>query len=83
MTSHLDTVRAVLAATLQLGDKAAEMDLDTPLLGSIAELDSMAVVTVLTSIEEQYGFIIDDDEVSASIFESVGTLVEFVSSKCE
>ena len=83
MDSHIDVVRSVLAATLQLGDKVNDLDADTPLLGHIAELDSMAVVTVLTSLEEQYGFVVDDDEVSADVFETVGTLVEFVSAKCE
>lgn len=41
----------------------------------------MAVVTVLTMVEEQYGIEIDDDEVSADIFETVGTLSDFVNRK--
>lgn len=54
---------------------------DTALMGAIPEFDSMAVVTILTTLEEQFGFIIDDDEVDASIFETVGALVNFVEEK--
>ena len=60
--SDIETVIQILAATLQLGERAKAMNSSTPLLGSIAEFDSMAVVAVLTAIEEQYGFDIEDDE---------------------
>lgn len=54
---------------------------ETELLGGLPEFDSMAVVTVLTAFEEQFGITVDDDEVDASIFETVGTLVDFVNAK--
>ena len=38
---------------------------DSPLLGAIPEFDSMAVVALLTHLEEKYGFSIDDDESTA------------------
>ena len=41
----------------------------------------MAVVTVLTMIEDEFGFSISDDEVSADIFETLGTLAAFVDGK--
>ena len=81
--SHLENVKQILDATLQLNNRTSEMDMNTPLLGNIAELDSMAVVSVLTAIEEHYGFEIEDDEISADVFETVGSLVNFVSSKSE
>ena len=48
----LDEVRKVLADALQLGGRANSMQAITPLLGNIPELDSMAVVTVITALEE-------------------------------
>lgn len=51
------------------------------MLGGIPEFDSMAVVAVITSIEEEFGITIDDDELSASVFETVGSLSRFVESK--
>ncbi|MDH5694616.1 MAG: phosphopantetheine-binding protein, partial [Gammaproteobacteria bacterium] len=57
------------------------LDVDTALLGGIPEFDSMAVVSVITAIEEQYGFVVDDDEIDAEAFETVGALVSFVDGK--
>lgn len=77
----LDDIKAILDNALQLGDAMDNFNLDTPLMGSIAEFDSMAVVTVLTLIEEQFDVVIEDDDVSADNFATVGTLVEFVEAK--
>ncbi len=79
--SDLENVIRILAETLQLGERAQVMNSSTPLLGSIAEFDSMAVVSVLTAIEDHYGFEIEDDEISADAFETVGSLVDFVAEK--
>lgn len=77
----IDDVREILRKTLQLAERADRLTSSTPLLGSIPEFDSMAVVTVLTMIEEEFGIEIDDDEVTADIFDTVGTLADFVSNK--
>lgn len=79
--STFETVKAILGTTLQLGDRTESLEVDTPLLGEMAEFDSMAVVTVLTAIEETFGCEIDDDEITAELFETVGSLVEFVEEK--
>ena len=74
-------VRAILRDTLQLGDRANRLGERSGLLGSIPELDSMAVVTVITALEDQFGFVVEDDEISADTFETFGSLVRFVESK--
>lgn len=79
--SNIDQIRTILDQTLNLGGRARDFTRETALLGNIPELDSMAVVTVLTMVEEQYGIIIDDDEVSAETFETLGTLVDFIDAK--
>jgi len=57
------------------------MDTDSPLLGAIPELDSMAVILIVTAMEEEFDFIIDDDEISADTFATLGSLIEFVQNK--
>ena len=54
---------------------------DSPLLGAIPEFDSMAVVALLTHLEEKYGFSIDDDEIDGSVFATIGSLTQFVREK--
>jgi acyl carrier protein len=41
----------------------------------------MAVVALITTLEERFGFMVDDDEIDGTVFTSVGTLVDFVQSK--
>jgi len=80
----MDTQQAVknlLVQTLQLGPRADSLTPNSPLLGALPELDSMAVVTILTAMEEHFGFIVDDDEISADTFQTLGTLAAFVDQK--
>jgi acyl carrier protein len=70
-------VRAVLDSTLGLNGRAGRFTDDTPLLGSLPELDSMAVAEVLTALEEKLGVTIEDDAVDGSVFETFGALVRF------
>ena len=51
------------------------------LLGAIPELDSMAVLGVLTQIQDDFGVQIEDDEVSADLFTTFGDLKRFVEAK--
>lgn len=78
---HLDAVKNILADVLALGDRKALLTEESGLLGSIPEFDSMAVISVLTALEEHFGISVDDDEISASTFETVGSLSRFVEDK--
>ncbi|MEO8304463.1 MAG: phosphopantetheine-binding protein [Betaproteobacteria bacterium] len=71
----------ILRETLSLQGAGARLGAASPLLGAVPELDSMAVVTVITTLEERFGFSVDDDEIDGSIFATVGSLVDFVNSK--
>ena len=74
-------VLRVLDEVLSLNGRSASFTADTPLLGAIPELDSMAVVTLITSLEEQFGISVDDDDIDGATFETVGSLSDFVSGK--
>ena len=77
----IDDVKAVVGMTLQLGSRVDSMGPGTPLLGAIPELDSMAVVTLITALEERFGITVEDDEVDAATFETLGSLARFVEQK--
>ena len=76
-------ISLLLASNLGLAPGTISSAAETRVLGAIPELDSMSVVTFLISLEEQYGLIIHDDEVDAAIFETVGSLVDFLQSKID
>lgn len=74
-------VLKVIDEVLSLGGRAADFGMDSPLLGAVPELDSMAVVGLLNMLEERFGFIVEDDEIDGSTFATVGSLVGFVEGK--
>ena len=76
-------VLRVLDEVLSLDGRTASFTRDTPLLGAIPELDSMAVVSLITGLEEQLGLVVNDDDIDGSTFASVGSLCDFVSDKLE
>ena len=51
------------------------------LLGEIPEFDSMAVVTVMTMLEEELDVVFEDDEVDGEVFATLGSLSDFVAAK--
>lgn len=79
--SPVDLARSILDSSLQLGGRARGFTPETPLLGSIPELDSMAVVQIVTAIEEQLGVTVADDEITADTFETLGSLARFIEEK--
>lgn len=77
----LPELLSVLDEVLSLGGRAARFDRETSLLGAIPELDSMAVVTLITTLEERFGIVVDDDDIDGDTFATVGALADFVSAK--
>lgn len=76
-----EVVTAILGDILGIDPSRQALEMDTRLLGSLPEFDSMAVISVLTAIEESFDIAFDDDEIDASLFETVGTLCAFVEAK--
>lgn len=75
------SVLDVLDEVLSLGGRASTFTRQTHLLGAIPELDSMAVVTLVTTLEERFGIIVDDDDIDGETFGTLGSLVDFVAGK--
>lgn len=80
MDIQTDVLR-VLDEVLSLRGRALAFDAATPLLGSIPELDSMAVVTLITTLEDRFDIVVDDDEISGDTFATVGSLSTFLAGK--
>jgi acyl carrier protein len=80
-TVNLEDVKAVVVETLGVEDRAASLDAATPLLGSLPELDSMAVLELVLELEQRFGITIEGEDVTADIFETLASLTVFVDSK--
>jgi acyl carrier protein len=77
----VDDVKAVVVETLGLEDRAETLDSTTQLLGSVPELDSMAVMELILALEERFGIRIDGENVTADAFETLGSLAALVDAK--
>lgn len=73
----------ILDEAMGLKGRAMQFKRDTVLLGALPELDSMAVLAVISGFEDRFGFVVEDDDLDGAIFASVGTLADYVSGKLE
>ena len=78
IASTVDQVKSLIGQTLGIADRVDSMNASTRLLGSLPELDSMAVVELLIAIEERFGFEVNSSDIAAGTFETVGTLAAYV-----
>lgn len=78
---YLEEVKTLLIDVLNLGPSGLSLTAESPLLGSLPELDSMAVVTLIGALDEHFGITIDDDDISASTFATLGSLAAFVAER--
>lgn len=74
-------VLRVLDEVLSLNGRSQSFTRETFLLNSIPELDSMAVVSLITTLEERFGIVIDDGDLDGDVFRTVGALSDFVAER--
>ena len=68
----------VLDQALGLQGRTADFQRDTPLLGALPELDSMAVLALITGLENHFGITFSDEDLHGSVFATVGSLSDLV-----
>lgn len=74
-------VKRVLDEVLSLGGRTSAYTRETRLLGAVPQLDSMAVVTLITTLEDRFGIVVEDDDIDSDTFATVGSLTDFVQGK--
>lgn len=77
----LQDVKQLLITTLRLGAHGQALTAQSALLGAVAELDSMAVIQLVTAMEEHFGISIQDEDISGKNFATLASLSAFVDSK--
>ena len=76
-TETVSAVTTLIANTLDLADPES-LDERTGLFGSMPELDSLAIVQLVTELEDHFGFEFDEDDITGEVFENVGSLSDYV-----
>ncbi|ROS05040.1 phosphopantetheine binding protein [Sinobacterium caligoides] len=78
-TIQAEQLKSLLADVLQIDTTG--FDADTELLGAIAEFDSMAVISLITALEQQLNINIADDEIDGEAFANFGCLLSFIAER--
>jgi acyl carrier protein len=75
-------LREILRDVLALDPEQVDgFDADTRLFGHLPELDSMAVASLFTEMEDRLDIIIEDDDVDGEMLETYGGLLTFAEGK--
>lgn len=53
----------------------------TPLLGTMPEQDSTALITLIRTLEERVGILVDDDVMTGGAIAAVTSLCDFVAGQ--
>jgi len=80
-TGSLAEITDVVVQTLGIQERAASLDASTPLFGAMPELDSLAVLELVSALEDRFDIVVEDEEFGGEIFETLGSLAEFVDGK--
>lgn len=79
--SIFEDVKAVVVTTLAIQEQAADLGPETGLYGSLAELDSLAVVKLIVALRKRFGIDIEVANLGGDVFYTFGGLAAFVESK--
>lgn len=76
-----ERVKKLLDECLHLEGRSSSWNKQTTLLGSLPELDSLAIVEVISGIEKEFQFAIEDDDINADVMATLGSLTTFIEQK--
>ncbi|HEV2678771.1 MAG TPA: phosphopantetheine-binding protein [Aliidongia sp.] len=74
-------LKQVLVDVLNLDARASALTTDSPLLGALPELDSMAVAALIAAIEDHFAVTFEDEDLTEQTFATLGSLASVVAAR--
>ena len=74
-------LKTVLDEALFLNGRAQQWGDQMSLLGNVPELDSMAVMNVVSALESRFNIFVEDDDINAEVFATIESLAKFIIQK--
>lgn len=74
-------VRELVVHSLGLQIGADQIDVDEPLFGGDATVDSMGSLEIVAAMEREFGFEIPDDDLRVELFESIRSLADYADNR--
>ena len=81
--SHANTLQrleTIIRRDLKLGSDVPVTP-DMPFFGGEADIDSLDILLLLSSVEKEFGLRIPSEAVGREVFANVGTLVAYIQAK--
>ena len=79
----IERVRELVVESLQLQIEPDQIDVDEPLFGGDATVDSMGSLEIIAALEGEYGFRVPDDVLRVELFDSIRSLAAYVMQRRE
>jgi acyl carrier protein len=76
-----ERIKGFISTELMFEDNSATLSDDTPLLAGV--IDSLGLMQLISFIEEEFDVAIDDAEVTASNFRTVGDIEKLIEQKVQ
>lgn len=81
MQDVVGRIRKVLIERINPALAAAELTSETVLVGQGLALNSIAILELVTGLEEELDLVVADEELSAEVFQTIGTLARFLEEQ--
>jgi acyl carrier protein len=75
---RVDAIIRVIIERLNPTLDASSLSSDTRLLGAGLGLDSVAVLELVTGLEDELGIMIDESKLEPEVFEDIGSLARYL-----
>ena len=79
----VNQLKPLLDDALFLNGRTRQWGNQMSLLGNVPELDSMAVMNVVSALEVSFSIFIEDEDINAEVFATLESLANYVSQKVE
>ncbi len=76
-------ILGILEERLLLNGRSRSFTDELPLFSSLPEMDSMVVVAIIAALEDRFGIVVEDGDISGETFYNLGSLVSFVTAKVD
>ena len=74
---NIESIKTLLGQVLPSCDTSG-WSKETALLGALPEFDSMTIMNLITLVEESYDVFVDEADVSADDFITVGAIADWI-----
>ncbi len=84
MTQDVEAgIKKIIVENLELDVKVGRITPETPLIDGGLNMDSIAVLELISLVEEEFGITVRDEDMSVELLGTVGSLAAYIRKQLE